>query len=212
MCSTCRRRRVWRASRSRSNRPGSRSCAGHDPHHHRGPAGGAGARGGPALLRRAGPQRRRVRRAGGPGVPGAARAGGGRGGFQRALGCGREDAGAGVYPVFRPGGGPVPLDAAPRGRRRGRVTTAVDARLAVRVMVTDVWDQVSLAVAPTTTIADLKRHALTEAVKRRSVRGEDYVVKFKGGQVLDESTTLAALGAVANSPFIVLPARRQPVR
>ena len=72
------------------------------------------------------------------------------------------------------------------------MTTAVDARLPVRVMVTDVWDQVSLAVAPTTTIADLKRHALTE--------------------VLDESTTLAALGAVANSPFIVLPARRQPVR
>jgi len=92
------------------------------------------------------------------------------------------------------------------------VTTAVDARLPVRVMVTDVWDQVSLAVAPTTTIADLKRHALTEALKRRSVRVEDYVVKFKGGQVLDESTTLAALGAVANSPFIVLPARRQPVR
>jgi hypothetical protein len=30
--------------------------------------------------------------------------------------------------------------------------------------------------------------------------------------VLDESVTLAALGAVANSPFIVLPARRQAVR
>src|SRR2546426_507997 len=139
------------------------------------------------------------------------RAGRGRSGFQRALGCERKDAGAGVDPVFRPGGGPVPLDAATRDRRRGRVT-AVDARLPVRVMVTDVWDQVFLTVAPTTTIAELKRHALSEASKRRSVPVADYVVKFKGGQVLDESTTLAALGAVANSPFIVLPARRQPVR
>jgi hypothetical protein len=29
--------------------------------------------------------------------------------------------------------------------------------------------------------------------------------------VLDESTTLAALGVAPNAPFIVLPARRQPV-
>src|SRR5881227_2276747 len=37
---------MWRASRSHSSRPGSRSCAGHDPHHHRGPAARAGTRGG----------------------------------------------------------------------------------------------------------------------------------------------------------------------
>jgi len=29
--------------------------------------------------------------------------------------------------------------------------------------------------------------------------------------VLDEATTLAALGVAPNAPFIVLPARRQPV-
>ena len=90
--------------------------------------------------------------------------------------------------------------------------TAVGARFAVRVMVTDVWDQVFLAVEPTTTVADLKRQALTQALKRAQVRPEDYVVKFLGAQLLDETMTLAALGAVPNSPFIVLPARRQPVR
>ncbi len=90
--------------------------------------------------------------------------------------------------------------------------TAVGARFAVRVMVTDVWDQVFLAVEPTTTVADLKRQALTQALKRAQVRPEDYVVKFHGAQLLDETMTLAALGAVPNSPFIVLPARRQPVR
>jgi len=38
------------------------------------------------------------------------------------------------------------------------------------------------------------------------------MVKFRGAQVLDESITLAALGAVPNSPFIILPGRRKPVR
>jgi len=37
-------------------------------------------------------------------------------------------------------------------------------------------------------------------------------VKFLGAQVLNEATTVAALGAVPNSPFIVLPARRRAVR
>lgn len=90
--------------------------------------------------------------------------------------------------------------------------TAVGARFAVRVMVTDVWDQVFLAVQPGLTVAELKRQALTQALKRAAVRPDDYVVKFRGAGVLDESVTLAALGAVANSPFIVLPARRQAVR
>ncbi len=90
--------------------------------------------------------------------------------------------------------------------------TAVAGRFAVRVMVTDVWDQVFLAVEPTLTVAELKRQALLQALKRSAVGPADYVVKFHGAQVLDESLTLAALGAVANSPFIILPARRQAVR
>ncbi|HYK81984.1 MAG TPA: hypothetical protein VEU55_02480 [Gemmatimonadales bacterium] len=90
--------------------------------------------------------------------------------------------------------------------------TAVAERFAVRVMVTDVWDQVFLAVTPSTTVAELKRHALAQALKRRTLRLEDYVVKFRGAAVLDETTTLAALGAGANAAFVVLPARRQPVR
>ena len=90
--------------------------------------------------------------------------------------------------------------------------TAVSERFAVRVMVTDVWDQVVLAVDPSTTVSELKRRALAQALKRAGVRLEDYVVKFRGAQVLDESTTLAALGAGPNSPFIVLPGRRQAVR
>lgn len=90
--------------------------------------------------------------------------------------------------------------------------TAVAGRFAVRVMVTDVWDQVFLAVEPATTVAEVKGRALVQALKRASVPAEDYVVKFHGAEVLDEATTLGALGVQPNAPFIVLPRRRQPVR
>jgi len=90
--------------------------------------------------------------------------------------------------------------------------TAVADRFAVRVMVTDAWDQVFLAVGPETTVAELKRLALGRALKRTDLPGAEYVVKFRGAAVLDESVTLRALGAGANAPFIVLPARRRPVR
>ncbi|MGH7567825.1 MAG: hypothetical protein ACREL9_02480 [Gemmatimonadales bacterium] len=88
--------------------------------------------------------------------------------------------------------------------------TTVGERFAVRVMVTDVWDQVFLAVDPATTVGALKRQALEQALKRR-VTPDDYIVKFRGAQVMDESVTLGTLGARANSAFIVLPAWRRPV-
>jgi len=91
------------------------------------------------------------------------------------------------------------------------VSTAVGERYAVRVMVTPVWEQVSVQVDDSTTAAQLKHEALRAALK--TTRDEQaFIVKFRGALVLDESVTLGALGAGPNSPFIVLPARRQPVR
>lgn len=81
----------------------------------------------------------------------------------------------------------------------------------VRVWVTDVWDAVSLDVTPEWTVARLKAEALHRATGR-TVDPARYVVKFRGGPLLDESRTLADLNAAAQAPFIVLPARRQPVR
>ncbi|HSD30535.1 MAG TPA: hypothetical protein VLB49_01405 [Gemmatimonadales bacterium] len=91
------------------------------------------------------------------------------------------------------------------------MTAEIGERFAVRVMVTDAWDQVFLAAGPETTVAELKRQALTRALKQAAPPLEEYQVKFRGAAVLD-STTLAALGAGANAPFIVLPARRRAVR
>lgn len=92
------------------------------------------------------------------------------------------------------------------------MTAAVAERFAVRVMVTDAWDQVFLAAGPDMTVAELKRQALSRALKQAAPPLADYIVKFHGAAVLDEATTLAVLGAGANAPFIVLPARRRAVR
>lgn len=92
------------------------------------------------------------------------------------------------------------------------MSAAVGERYAVRVMVTPAWENVTLQVDETTTVAQLKREALRAALKRAPLAEQEYIVKFRGAAVLDESITLGAAGAVPNAPFIVLPARRQPVK
>jgi len=80
----------------------------------------------------------------------------------------------------------------------------------VRVMVAPVWNTVELRVGPASTVREMKRAAL-RAVKV-DPDGAEFAVKFRGALVLDEGTTMTALGAGANVPFIILHARRQPVR
>lgn len=92
------------------------------------------------------------------------------------------------------------------------MSAAATERYPVRVMVMDAWDHVQVQVDGTTTVAQLKREALQAALKRPPLDEQEYVVKFRGASVLDESQTVRALGAGPNAPFIVLPARRQPVR
>lgn len=90
------------------------------------------------------------------------------------------------------------------------MTVAAD-RYPVRVMVQPAWETVLVQVDDATTVAQLKHQAVKAALKTtRDAHG--YVVKFRGAQLFDESTTLGALHTPPSAPFIVLPGRRQPVR
>ncbi len=82
--------------------------------------------------------------------------------------------------------------------------------LPVRVMVQDVWDEVFLELSPATPVAELKRRALE--ITRITRHPDDYVVKFRGAELTDESRSLADAGLVPNGALIVLPRRRRPVR
>jgi hypothetical protein len=81
--------------------------------------------------------------------------------------------------------------------------------MAVRVMVQDAWDQVSLEVPPGATLQELKQRAM--ALTHQPGKPEDYLVKFRGAPV-DEARSLAESGVVANATLIVIPRHRRPVR
>jgi len=81
--------------------------------------------------------------------------------------------------------------------------------LPLRVMVQDVWDEVRMAVPGTISAGELKRRALAATRVMREPDG--YVLKFRGAEVLDD-TTLDAAGVVPDANLIVLPRRRRPVR
>ena len=82
--------------------------------------------------------------------------------------------------------------------------------LRLRVMVQDVWDEVPIDLSPAASLAELKRAALDATKVKRDP--DEYVLKFRGFELLDESRSLADAGLVPNGAVIVLPRRRRPVR
>jgi hypothetical protein len=77
-------------------------------------------------------------------------------------------------------------------------------------MVQDAWDEVTLDLPPSTSLADVKSRAL----QATQVRGDPdaYLLKFRGAELRDESRSLADAGLVPNAALIVLLRRRRPVR
>jgi hypothetical protein len=86
----------------------------------------------------------------------------------------------------------------------------VSPNLRLRVMVQDAWDEVPLDLPAGASLAELKRAALDATKVQRDP--DEYVLKFRGAELFDESRSLADAGLVANGAVIVLPRRRRPVR
>jgi hypothetical protein len=82
--------------------------------------------------------------------------------------------------------------------------------LRLRVMVQDAWDEVPIDLPSAASLAELKRAALDATKVNRDPA--EYVLKFRGFELLDESRSLADAGLVPNGAVIVLPRRRRPVR
>jgi hypothetical protein len=82
--------------------------------------------------------------------------------------------------------------------------------ISVRVMVVDAWDQVTLELPSAAPIREAKQRAL--ALTHSHGRPEEYLVKFRGAELFDESKSLTEAGVVANAALIVLPRHRRPVR
>jgi len=81
----------------------------------------------------------------------------------------------------------------------------------IRVWVPEVWDHVEISGNRELTVAQLKAAALSRAVGGTR-DADEYVMKYRGALITDESQTLGDLGAPDGAPMIILSARRRPVR
>lgn len=82
--------------------------------------------------------------------------------------------------------------------------------MAVRVTVLEAWDDITLELAAATTLSEVKRQAL-EAV-RIVDDPTDFLVKFRGAELPDESRTLGDVAFPSGGALIVLRRRRRAVR
>ena len=85
------------------------------------------------------------------------------------------------------------------------------APIVVRVQVPEVWDAVRIEAPPSATVQEVKRHACAELVPDETAV-EEFVVKLRGHEVLDESVTLEQAGARNGSTLLITSRRRRPVR
>jgi hypothetical protein len=82
--------------------------------------------------------------------------------------------------------------------------------LPVRVTVEDVWDEVFLELPGDAPVSEIKRQALDLTRVRRDP--SEFVLKYRGAELADESVSLSRAGVVPNGALIVLSRRRRPVR
>jgi hypothetical protein len=92
-----------------------------------------------------------------------------------------------------------------------RIGDPADQTITIRVQMAEVWDTVRIEVPPTEPVISVKVAALA-ALYPDGDRPEDFVVKLNGFEVLDENASLAEVGAVDGSTFLLHFRRRRPVR
>jgi len=91
-----------------------------------------------------------------------------------------------------------------------RLGTAGEPVITVRVQVPEVWDTVRIDAPTTTPVIVLKQRALETLMP--TAEQAEYVTKFRGFEVLDETTALSAAGVENGSTLLVTSRRRRPVR
>ena len=85
------------------------------------------------------------------------------------------------------------------------------ASITIRVEMPEVWDVVRIVVAPSEPVLAVKIRAL-EALFPEADLHQDFVLKFRGWEILDEAAPLADTGIVDGSILLLTHRRRRPVR
>lgn len=83
--------------------------------------------------------------------------------------------------------------------------------ITVRVEMPEVWDVRAAIVSPSAAVVTLKQRALAELFPQAASH-EDFVVKLRGWEILDEHATLADVGVEDGSILLLTHRRRRAVR
>jgi len=106
----------------------------------------------------------------------------------------------------------APFVAGLRARRSTiRLAPEGSAAITIRIEMPEVWDVVRIVVAPTEPVLAVKVRAL-EALFPEAEMHEDFVLKLRGWEILDEAASLADAGVIDGSILLLTHRRRRPVR
>ena len=83
--------------------------------------------------------------------------------------------------------------------------------ITIRVEMPEVWDVVRIVVAPTEAVLTVKLRAL-EALFPEAELHEDFILKLRGWEILDEAASLTDAGVIDGSILLLTHRRRRPVR
>jgi uncharacterized ubiquitin-like protein YukD len=83
--------------------------------------------------------------------------------------------------------------------------------ITIRAEMAEVWDTVRISVSPTERVATVKKAAL-DAMAPEGSMPEEFMVKLRGWEILDESATLADAGVTDGSILLVTYRRRRAVK
>jgi hypothetical protein len=91
------------------------------------------------------------------------------------------------------------------------LTHANEPAITVRVEMAEVWDAVRIAASSNEPVVSIKIAAL-EALFPGVELPEEFVIKLRGWEILDEGASLSDAGAVDGSIFLLAHRRRRPVK
>jgi len=108
---------------------------------------------------------------------------------------------------------PAPFSTQLRATRRPITLGAPDApgAITIRVESAELWDAVRVIARPEARVSELKESVLAELYPKHEYAA-DYVLKFRGWEILDEQVPLSAAGITDGSILLVAYRRRRPVR
>lgn len=86
-----------------------------------------------------------------------------------------------------------------------------DPAITIRVEMPEVWDTVRIVASSSEPVASIKRAAL-DALFPSEAHADEFVIKLRGWEVLDEGASLTDAGAADGSIFLLTHRRRRPVK